>query len=85
MKCRNTKREVDISSYKGKRNEVNIALRKPAYFKNLLNENKNWPREFWKTLEKIYPVKFTKMFLTLWFYLYYRTVVCLNHSLVTHK
>ena len=27
-KSRNTKREVDISSYKRKRNEVNVALRK---------------------------------------------------------
>ena len=58
-KYRNTKREVDISSYKRKRNEVNIPLRKAksAYFKNLLNENKKLPREFWKTLKKFYPVK----------------------------
>ena len=57
--CRNTKREVDISSYKRKRNEVNLALRKAksVYFKNLLNESKKLPREFWKTLKKICPVK----------------------------
>ena len=58
-KCRNTKPEINISSYKRKRNEVNIALRKAksAYFKNLLNENKKLPREFWKTLKKIYLVR----------------------------
>ena len=58
-KYRNTKREVDISLDKRKRNEVNIALRKAksAYFKNLLNENKNLPREFLKNLKKIYLVK----------------------------
>ena len=46
-KCRNTKREVDVSSYKRKRNEVNIALRKAksAYFRNLLSENKKLLRE----------------------------------------
>ena len=54
-KSRNAKHEVDISSYKRKRNEVNIALCKPAYFKNLLNKNKNRPQEFWKTFKKIYP------------------------------
>ena len=54
-KFRITKRKVDISSYKRKRNEVNIALYKAklAYFKTLLNENKELPREFWKTLKKI--------------------------------
>ena len=58
-KCRNTTHEVDISSYKRKRNEVNTAWRKAesTYFKNLLNENKKLPRVFWKTLKKIYLVK----------------------------
>ena len=58
-KFRITKRKVDISSYKRKRNEVNIALYKAklTYFKTLLNENKELPREFWKTLKKIYLVK----------------------------
>ena len=58
-KFRNTKHEVDISSNKRKRNEVNIALRKAesAYFKNLLNESKKLTQELWKTLKKIYPVK----------------------------
>ena len=58
-KCRNTRSEVDISLYKRKRNEVHIVLRnaKSAYFKNLLNENKKLPWEFWKTLKKIYLVK----------------------------
>ena len=34
-KCRNTKHAVDVSSYKRKQNEVNIALckAKSAYFK----------------------------------------------------
>ena len=58
-KYRHTKRQVDISSYKRKRNEVNIALlkAKSAYFKNLLNEKKKLSREFWKTLKMIYLVK----------------------------
>ena len=53
-KCRNTKHAVDVSSYKRKQNEVNIALckAKSAYFKNLLNENKKLPRDFWKTLKR---------------------------------
>ena len=58
-KCRNTKGENGISLYKIKRNKVNITLckAKSAYFKNLVNENKKLPREFWKISKKIYPVK----------------------------
>ena len=56
-KSRRTKDETDISAYKSKRNEVNIAVRraKSVYCKKLLKENSNDPNKFWKTLKSIYP------------------------------
>ena len=38
---------------------MNIALRraKSKYFKNLLSENTNSPKKFWKTLKSIFPIK----------------------------
>ena len=38
---------------------MNIALRKAKskYFKNLLSENTNSPKKFWKTLKSIFPIK----------------------------
>ena len=58
-KCRKTKTEMDISQYKQKRNEVNIALRKAksTYSKNLLIESSNNPNKFWKAIKSIYPSK----------------------------
>ena len=56
---RKTKLQFSINAYKAKRNEVNIALRKanPKYFKNLLSENTNSLKKFWKTLKSIFPIK----------------------------
>ena len=56
-KMRKTKLQFDINVYKAKRNEVNIALRKAKskYFKNLLSENTNSPKKFWKTPKSIFP------------------------------
>ena len=58
-KCRKTKTDLDISQYKQKRNEVNIALRKAksTYSKILLSESSNNPNKFWKTIKSIYPSK----------------------------
>ena len=58
-KCRKTKTDLDISQYKQKRNEVNIALRKAksTYSKNLLSESSNNPNKFWKAIKSIYPSK----------------------------
>ena len=55
--CRRTKKENDTSSYKRKRNEVNIAVRKAKsnYFTTLLEENKNLPDKFWGVLKKLFP------------------------------
>ena len=58
-KMRKTKLQFDINAYKAKRNEVNVALRKAKskYFKNLLSENTNSPKKFWKSLKSIVPIK----------------------------
>ena len=58
-KSRRTKAELDISKYKQKRNEVNIAIRKAksSYHQNLLKENSANPNQFWKTIKSIYPTK----------------------------
>ena len=58
-KSRRTKAEVDISQYKRKRNEVNVAIRKTKskYHKKLLKENSTNPNKFWKTIKSIYPTK----------------------------
>ena len=55
-KSRRTKEESDISAYKSKRNEVNIAVRKAksVFHKNLLEENSRDSNKFWKTLKSIY-------------------------------
>eukprot|EP00795_Rhopilema_esculentum_P007243 gene7243-12925_t len=58
-KSRRTRAEVDISHYKRKRNEVNIAIRKAksTYHKDLLRENSANPNKFWKAIKSIYPTK----------------------------
>ena len=60
-KSRRTKDQLDISQYKRKRNEVNIAIRKArsSYHKNMLKENSGNPNKFWKSLKTIYPTKST--------------------------
>ena len=58
-RSRRTIIELDISAYKRKRNEVNIAVKrgKPEYHKKLLKESAKDPNKFWKTLKSIYPTK----------------------------
>ena len=52
-KSRRTKEESNISTYKSKRNEGNVPVRKAkfVYHKNLLEEKSSGPNEFWKTLK----------------------------------
>ena len=59
LKKENDDMLVKLTFHHMKKNEVNFALGKATstYFKNFLNENKKLPREFWKALKKIYPVK----------------------------
>lgn len=49
----------DWLTYKLKRNYVNNLLRKEkaTFNKQMLNENLSKPRQFWKTIKKIYPNK----------------------------
>ena len=56
-KSRRTKEGSNISTYKSKRNEVNVAVReaKSVYHKKLLEENSRDPNKFWRTLKSIYP------------------------------
>ena len=58
-KSRRTTNEDHISAYNRKRNEVNKAVQgaKSIYNRNLLRENSNGPKKFWKTLKSIYPTK----------------------------
>ena len=58
-KSRRSKNELDISKYKQKRNEVNIALRraKSSYHKDLIHEHSGNSNKLWKTLKSIYPIK----------------------------
>ena len=50
---------MEISHYKRKRKEVNIAIRKAksTYHKDLLRENSASPNMFWKAIKSIYPTK----------------------------
>eukprot|EP00794_Sanderia_malayensis_P000891 gene891-188_t len=58
-RSRRTRKEPDISAYKRKRNEVNIAVKraKSDYHKKLLKEGANDPKKFWRALKSIYPTK----------------------------
>ena len=58
-RSRRTRKESDISAYKRKRNEVNIAVKrtKSDYHKKLLKENSKDPNKFWRTLKSIYSTK----------------------------
>ena len=58
-RSKRTRKESDISEYKRKRNEVNIAIKraKSDYHKKLLKESAKDPNKFWKTLKSIYPTK----------------------------
>ena len=62
-KYRKTKDMEDVfNAYKQKRNLVTSKLRhaKSAYNKNLLEENFDKPRSFWKTTKRLYPKFWTK-------------------------
>ena len=58
-KARRTKAEVDWSTYKRLRNRVNCLINtaKQSYNKNLLTENANDPKRFWKAIKSIFPTK----------------------------
>ena len=58
-KARRTKAEVDWSTYKRLRNRVNrlIYKAKQSYNKNILTENANDPKRFWKAIKSIFPTK----------------------------
>ena len=59
IKTRKNKLENDFTTYKVKRNEVNICLRKAKskYYQNLLDENIRSPDRFWKVIKRIYPAR----------------------------
>ena len=54
-----TKKDDDIQSYKRKRNEVNIMIKKAKirYQKKLLNDSEKNPDTFWNSIKKIFPSK----------------------------
>ena len=56
-KARKTKKEVDWSTYRNLRNECTrkIRLARSNYNRNLLEENVNQPRKFWKVINSIIP------------------------------
>ena len=58
-KARRTKAEVDWLTHKRLRNRVNrlIDKAKQSYNKNLLTENTNDPKCFWKAIKSIFPTK----------------------------
>ena len=58
-KARRSNREVDWSTYKRLRNYCTNAIRsaKGDYHKQLMNENINNPRNFWKSIKTVIPNK----------------------------
>ena len=56
-KARKSNIKSDMLSYKALRNYCNILIRnaKSNYHKNLINENKNNPRMFWKSIKSVFP------------------------------
>ena len=58
-KYRKSKNMADFQAYKQKRNLVNCELRRAKlnYNRNLLNENMDNPRSFWKIIKRLYPIK----------------------------
>ena len=55
-KSRKTKKDDDIQSYKRKRNEVHIMIKKAknSYQKKLLNDSAKNPVTFWNSIKKIF-------------------------------
>ena len=60
-KARRTCKEDDWSSYKRKKNFCTNTIRsaKARYHKNMINENANNPRNFWKCIKNVIPNKST--------------------------
>ena len=60
-KARRTCKEVDWSNYKRKKNFCTNTIRsaKAQYHKNMLTENANNPRNFWKCIKNVIPNKST--------------------------
>ena len=58
-KARKTNMEIDWSNYKSKKNMCNNAIKsaRSTYHKNLINENANDPRSFWKCIKQVIPNK----------------------------
>ena len=58
-KFRKSKIESDHENFKRQRNKVNNLVKKAKnqYLQNQLNECANEPKDFWKTLKSIFPVK----------------------------
>ena len=56
---RRSKSAFDWAAYKRKRNQVNNLLRneKNSFIQKLLYDNRNNPKQFWKTIKRVYPNK----------------------------
>ena len=58
-KARRTKKDIDWSNYKRKRNFVINAIKraKKLHYTNLLNESASAPEKFWRSIKEIFPTK----------------------------
>ena len=57
--ARRSKCASDWAAYKRKRNQINNLLRKEknSFNRKLLYDNRNNPKQFWKTIKRVYPNK----------------------------
>ena len=62
-KARRTNKESDWSDYKRRKNACTNAIRsvKNRYHKELINENVNDPRQFWKNIKEVIPKNGSKI------------------------
>ena len=62
-KARRTNNESDWSDYKRRKNACTNAIRsaKNRYHKELINENVNNPRQFWKNIKEVIPKNGSKI------------------------
>ena len=62
-KARRTNKESDWSDYKRRKNACTNAIRsaKNRYHKELINENVNNPRQFWKNIKEVIPKNGSKI------------------------
>ena len=58
-KARKSNSETDWKNYKVLRNRCNIMVRnaKASYTKNLINEKRHNPKDFWKSVKEVFPTK----------------------------